>query len=316
MYSINNVKIELHADDYGQTVNTSRDILELMKMGRLDGISILPNMASSEEAILMMTEAISELQFVPLISVHLDLVEGRMLSEEGKLIPWKWKDLFLASYHMKVTAPDGTAGYKQTYESLKAEVASQLDCGIKYIERIHEAADAAGVAYTPQKLRIDSHQHAHMLPIVWKTIMEVVSECGYEVEYIRNSHELLGPFLKNASGSAWKPVNIIKNRILAFYAPKVERYIAGNSISGMYLWGLIMSGHMDMERIRRVMPDMIKRASKKGYSLELNIHPGMMLEEEMNPEIPEISAKEFYLSEDRMVENETVKVFHDYLKNY
>lgn len=306
MTVINGVEIEIHADDYGQTLNTSKDILELMKGGHLDGISILPNMSVCDDCIDLLKQSIKELPFLPLMSVHIDLVEGLMLSEAGKLIPWSWKDLFLYSLPFV-----GNSKFAQ----IKNEVRAQIKKGNEIIKELQNIAEKEGICFTPQKLRVDSHQHAHMLPVVWKAIMQVVCEDNYELEYIRNSHELISPFIKNTKGSHWRPVNIIKNRLLAIYAPKVESFDKTNHIKPMYLWGLIMSGHMDLERIKKVMPFMLKKCEEKGFSLELNIHPGKMLEEEQSKEVPDISAKDFYLTDDRRVEYDTVFNIHTYLNS-
>ena len=39
---------DIHADDYALTLNTSKDMLECMRAGKLDSISIVPNMLSFE----------------------------------------------------------------------------------------------------------------------------------------------------------------------------------------------------------------------------------------------------------------------------
>ena len=38
-------KPDIHADDYALTLNTSKDMLACMQAGRLDSISIVPNMS-------------------------------------------------------------------------------------------------------------------------------------------------------------------------------------------------------------------------------------------------------------------------------
>ena len=45
------LEIDIHADDYALTVNTSKDMLECMKAGRLDSISILPNMSCMKQSL-------------------------------------------------------------------------------------------------------------------------------------------------------------------------------------------------------------------------------------------------------------------------
>ena len=65
-----------------------------------------------------------------------------------------------------------------------------------------------------KKLRIDSHQHSHMIPVVWDALTDSINDEGFDPEYIRNSAEPLIPFLTKPSFvRTYRPVNIIKNRL-------------------------------------------------------------------------------------------------------
>ena len=74
----------------------------------------------------------------------------------------------------------------------------------------------------------------------------------------------------------------------------------------MYLWGLIMSGHMDEERIRQLLPDMEKTAEHNGRMLEILFHPGQVLREEISDEFSQEDAIAFHVSPDRSVEKQAV----------
>ena len=71
---------DIHADDYALTLNTSKDMLECMRAGKLDSISIVPNMLSFEPCMELLYGEIPHLPFLPCMSVHLDFVEGRSLA--------------------------------------------------------------------------------------------------------------------------------------------------------------------------------------------------------------------------------------------
>ena len=43
------VKIDIHADDFGESLHASKDILECLKNGKLDSISVLANMSCFEK---------------------------------------------------------------------------------------------------------------------------------------------------------------------------------------------------------------------------------------------------------------------------
>ncbi len=312
------VNIELHADDYGESVHTSEDILELMKAGCLDGISILANMHCFDETSQMLLDAVPELPYVPYLSVHIDVVEGRSLISEtaGDVLPWNWKKLFMVSYHIPVRDNGGChMRYNEVQTRITGEIRGQISRGWDLISRIYALADEHGIPCKSHGLRLDSHQHAHLIPVVWDALMQVVTEDSLTIEYVRTAHESFGVFFKHL-GQAWNPIGFIKNRILAVHAPKVEKYILSKGLKPAYMWGLLMSGHMDMDRIEVIMPDMIRKCVRRGYDLEINIHPGRMITSEMDDEIPRESAQSFYLSDNRCMEAQTVRAFHDRMREY
>ena len=302
-------RIDIHADDYALTVNTSKDMLDCMKAGKLNSISIVPNTSSFDQCMDMMYEAISSLPFLPLMSVHLDFVEGRSLAGSGEvplltradsdLMGLSWGGLFKLSY-----MPWKRGEAKR---QLKKEIKAQIERTQKAIDRCQEIAESNGIPCAQKGLRIDSHQHAHMIPVVWEAVTEVVEEEGYDLEYIRNSKEVLGVFL--AETSLWKtyrPVNFVKNRLLSLYSYKVDRYDKAHHKEQMYLWGLIMSGRMDYERIQKLYGAMNRKAERDNRVLEILFHPGITLPEEVTGEVAKEAVETFYLLEDRHIEKEAV----------
>ena len=156
-------------------------------------------------------------------------------------------------------------------------------------------------------IRIDSHQHAHMIPVVWEALAEVIEEERYEVEYIRNSREMLGVFLSELPlWKTYRPVNFVKNRLLALYSHRVDRYARAHQLKQMYLWGLVMSGYMDYDRIVKLYPKTAARAGRDGRVLEILFHPGLTLPEEVSEEIGAEAARDFYLRKDRHVEMDAI----------
>lgn len=303
------IELDVHADDYALTVHTSQDILECMKKGKLDSISVMVNMSCSGECFDMLIKAIPELPFLPKMSVHLDFVEGKclaggsevpLLARKGSdLIGLSWESLFILSFH--------PGKRKAAKEQLKKEIRAQLSVGQREIKRCMEEARKHHIPCAQKEMRIDSHQHAHMIPVAWEALTEVIAEENHTVEYIRNSKELLGVFL--ADFSLWKtyrPINFVKNRLLYLFSSKVDRYVEEHSMQRMYLWGLVMSGHMDYDRIVRLYPAMEKKAEKEHRKLEFCIHPGQMLDEEVTEEVGRRAAEDFYLYSDRRVEKDAV----------
>lgn len=302
-------KPDIHADDYALTVNTSKDMLECMRAGKLDSISIVPNMRCFEACMALFYKEIPKLPFLPLMSVHLDFVEGRSLAGKGAvpdlvregsdLMGLGWGGLFMASYL--------PGKRKRVKAQLKKEIKAQIAKAQSVIQKCMEIAARSGVSCAQEGLRIDSHQHAHMIPVVWEAVLEVVEEEGYQLEYIRNSKEVLGIFLTDMSlYKTYRPVNFVKNRLLFFYSHKVDRYCKRRGLAQMYLWGLVMSGRMDRARIEKLYPGMKRKAERDGRRLEILFHPGITMPGEVTPEIAREAAEDFYLRGDRHLEKEAV----------
>lgn len=302
-------KPDIHADDYALTLNTSKDMLACMRAGKLDSISIVTNMSCFEECMELLYEEIPKLPFLPLLSVHLDFVEGRCLAGSGQapdlvkkgsdLMGLGWGGLFLASYL--------PGKRKKIKAQLTCEIKEQLARGDRAAKRCLEIAGKAGIPCAQKGLRIDSHQHAHMIPVVWEAMLAAVKDEGYTVEYIRNSKEVLGVFLTDVSlYKTYRPINFIKNRLLSFYSHKADRYCKENGIKPMYLWGLVMSGRMDQKRIEKLYPKMLAKAKRDGRELEVLFHPGLMLADEVTDEVAGEAVEDFYRREDRHVEKEAV----------
>ena len=308
------VKTDIHADDYALTRNTSMDMLSCMKKGQLDSISIVPNMSCFEECMELFYAAIPKLPFLPRMSVHLDFVEGRCLAgaenaplltaDKGDLMGLSWGGVFLLSY-----LPWKRRAAK---EQLRKEIRAQLQTVWTAVRRAMDIARRHGVACKQKGLRIDSHQHAHMIPVVWEALTEVLAEEKYQVEYIRNSKEMMSAFVSQVSlWKTYRPVNFIKNRLLSLYSHKADRYSAAHGLEQMYMWGLVMSGHMDYDRISVLYPKIAAKAAKDGRVLEILFHPGLMLPEEVTEEIGKEAAEDFYLRQDRHIEMDAVGRIRD-----
>ncbi len=285
---MNKIKVDIHTDDFGYSLNTSKDILECMRQGCIDSISIICNTSYFEESMDLLYEAIPSLPFLPLISVHINIPEGK-----GELLPLSWSKLFFSNSSIK--------------NDLKKEIKKQIDTVNTSVKKCIEIAKDNNVKTSQKGIRIDSHVHTHPIPIVWKSLMEVIEEQKYDIEYIRNPKEPILPFLKNMNVSPkYELINIVKNRILMLYSHKIDKYCDKNNIEKMYMWGLVMSGHMDYERVKKVYNDMYNYALKKQRNLELLFHPGRALENEYCSEMSKEYFENANTSQNRTIEKETL----------
>lgn len=297
MANINDL-IDIHADDYALTVRTSEEMLALMRDGVLDSISIVPNNSCYRECMDMFRSCIPDLPYLPKMSVHLNLVEGLSLSlNDGSYITSTWRSLFIDSYR--------PFGKNVAKKRIKAEIAAQIEKAWDDIRDCINIARKHNIPCGQKGLRLDSHQHTHMIPIVWSALTKYLSESSIQAEYIRNSKEPLCVFFtKPALIGSYRPINMVKNRILYFFSHRPDKYDMASGYKQMYMWGLVMSGKMDAKRVRELFPALVEKAANDRRTLEILFHPGRMTEAERTPEIPKTSADDFYLSPDRDAEKQ------------
>lgn len=287
--------IDIHADDYAISLHASENLIERVKAGKLDSISIIPNMSCFGSCMGRLLEEWNNFPKKPLISVHINLMEGHCLSRvetvpdlvdsEG-YFKISWGSLLLASYN--------PMRYNRIKHQLQIEIQAQ-------IERIRNAEPAEC------ELRLDSHQHTHMIPIVFDAMMTVVRKQQHPVTFIRVAREPIMPFLTQISlYSSYSVTNIVKNVILNLYAGNVERKLRAMKIEPALLWGLVMTGHMDVDRVKKLYPSMLRICERKNKKMELLFHPGCVLAEEINEEYVKKGFVEFHLSEGRKIERHAV----------
>lgn len=291
------MKIDVHADDYGLTMNTSVDIMNGINAGKLNSISIMPNTTCFEKTREYFYTNIHEHK-KPAISVHLNFMEGYCVADKSKLsylvdeeglFNISWGKLVKYNYDFRIR--------KTVKEQLKIEIAAQLE---KTIQGYHLLDNG-------KKLRIDSHQHTHMIPIVMEAVIEVIKENDYPIEYIRISKEPWMVYLKKIKFlPSYRVINMVKVIILNWYAIKDVKLIKELNLFDMYLSGVFLSGRMDEIRVRELLPGLIKVAENKKVQLEVLFHPGSALVEEVGEEFNHPDANKFYLAPDRKVEYEAM----------
>lgn len=292
----NREQFDIHADDYGVSLQGAEDILECLKEGALDSISVIPNMSCFPACVERYGQEREHFPKEPLITVHLNMMDGRpllkkeevpdLVDEEG-FFSLTWGRLFLLNY---------SAGKKkkQVKEQLKKEFQAQINV----------VQEAFGL----QEIRLDSHQHPHMIPFVFDVLMELCDEKEGEVSFVRVAKEPLMPFLLQVSlYPTYSPANLIKNLLLNLYSVTAEKKLKKRNISYELMWGLLMSGYMDEERTKKLLPRMEKSAKKAGKKLEILFHPGRMKPEERTEEYRKEGFYRFYCSENREEEKRAVK---------
>lgn len=286
--------VDIHADDFALSENSDRDILQLCAEEKLDSISIIPNLECFETATRKFLSVQEKLNKKILVSVHLNFMEGKCCVEKSLLpdlvdsegfFTASWGKLFIWNYIPFMR--------KKIKIQLKTEILAQIKKCI-----------AANVI-DKNAIRIDSHQHPHMIPVVFDALKEAVLELendGCKIEYIRNTQDQILLY----GGKDIFSMNTIKCLILNFYSQKVKKYLVSKKLPVNYLCGVYFSGKMD-SRLKKVLPNFIKKADKQDWNIELLFHPGTMLKSELTSEFKKEGFNEFHLSENRKTEYNTLK---------
>jgi hypothetical protein len=154
---------------------------------------------------------------------------------------------------------------------------------------------------------IDSHQHTHMIPSVFKVLIKVLKDEKINAEYIRIPAEPLLPFITTPSlYFTYSPINLIKQWLLKFLWLINKNELKRYPIPTAYFFGILFSGKMDEKRVGKILPKYIKIAKKQCKDIEVLFHPGYLRENEAEFQNKNIVFESFYFSENRKTEFDCV----------
>lgn len=143
--------IVLCADDYGQDLEISQGIINLIKHKRLSAVSCLVTGPEWASAAIELTAFKSQVD----IGLHFNLTEGQALSQEfiakyGQNF-YSLKQLLQKSYSAQLDLP-----------TVKAELLAQIE---NFVSRLGFLPDY-----------IDGHQHIHQFPIIRQALLQVYQQ--------------------------------------------------------------------------------------------------------------------------------------------
>ena len=258
--------ILFHADDYGINRKQAQRILTCRSRGALNSVSLLVTGPEALECAALLPEDVR-------CRLHLNFREGPCLSDPS---------------HIKLLVDD--KGYfrlsfgellfwsvfrrKDMKEQLKRETHKQ-------IRRLQELMGEN------ISLRIDSHGHYHMIPVVWDALFECCRERQLEILELRIPAEPFGPIMKDTYLLLKAPVSgLIKNLIMhilyacnRIFGKQPEGFDFKNKVPVFF--GMIFTTRMTAVPVKRLLPSFIKIAAAGGRELELMFHPGGLSEEDV-----------------------------------
>lgn len=278
--------IYICADDYGLHHRMSACIRECAEQGALNKVSIFPNFDQLDLEQLKSNQNLS-------LSLHLNLVEGYCMADVTKVNlladeSGKLKHTFGGLFRLNLL--EAKKLEEQAYWEIKAQV-------LFWKSKLPKDAPVL----------IDSHQHTHVIPAVFRALVKVLQEENISLQYLRIPAEPLMPYLKTPSlYFTYSPVNLIKQWLLKLLWQKNKSLAKKYNIPTAYFFGILFSGKMDEKRVAKVFPKYRKLAEKKGHDIEVLFHPGYLEQRESEFLNKNIVFGKFYFSENRKTEYDTV----------
>lgn len=282
--------ITFHADDYGiNTIQTER-ILDCSPKngGVLNSVSIMPNSRHLNSTIPMLLNGVKK-------GIHINLAEGNSCANPED-IPLLVKDGvlyhgFLSLLSLSFIHP------KQLEDQLSTEILAQ----------IHSVTSHMDDNY---KIRIDSHVHCHMIPVVFRALCNALSRSGHEIEYIRFPTESIWIYLR--CPSIWKHIKLINMAKVLFlnFFGKINRHILrryGYEKNTGAFFGVVFTGRMYGRHILKILQCYTNYVEKSGKNLEVLFHPGGIHEGEEYLRGCNGGFKAVYNSEDREKEADMLR---------
>ena len=274
------------ADDYGMCDGVNLNIQKCIEKGALNKVSVFPNFDKID------LHKISENRNVN-FALHLNLVEGRCMAVAGEI------DLIA----------DEKGNMKNAFGGL---LKSSLLYRKKFEEQLYKEIKAQvlywkGILPDGVPFCVDSHQHTHMIPSVFRVLLKVLADEKINLEYMRIPAEPIMPYIKTPSlYFTYSPVNIIKQWLLKFLWMKNKGQAQKHKIPTAHFMGILFSGKMDEKRVGKILPKLKKLAEKDGKDIEVLFHPGYLEKAEPCFKEKNIVFDKFYLSQNRKTEFDSV----------
>lgn len=277
-----------HADDFGMNLGQSRRMLSYSTRcggdGALSSVSVMVNGPDARACAEILRPQLAGGDGADgdglLASLHVNLVEGPACAAAAEVPLLAGPDGMLRLGFGDMLARSIGPGSRELERQLEIEIGAQLD---RYLEFF---PDQRG------RLRIDGHQHFHLIPAVFRALWRAIRSRGCTVAHMRLPVEPVGPLLASPGSIARvPPVNWVKTAVLHLLwaacrltDPADAREAAGSSA---VFFGIAFSGRMVAEIIKGLLPAFEDLARRRGVPLEVLFHPAGLEdgEEPLNPEL-------------------------------
>jgi predicted glycoside hydrolase/deacetylase ChbG (UPF0249 family) len=286
------VNVILSADDIGLTASITDGIATCVQNQTVSSVSLIANGYAFDHAVRKIIETRPRF-----ISVHLNTVECPPVAKPSDI-----PDLLDHQGRLHLTFFKTVVKFlfstRSGRNSLRAQFKAEYRAQIKKVQR------ALGPA-TP--IRIDSHQHLHMIPFLFNILMELNQE--FRFAYVRMPRE---PFLLSSKlireWRVYRPASIVKNLLLKSLAWHNCKSIKSLGIphSDLFL-GVMFPGRSRPELTEHLVDLILAKCSNARTCVEILFHPGRASAEERDFWQRKILT-DYYVSEER--DRDAVRVVH------
>lgn len=282
------VNFIVNADDFGRSKGISDNISECLNVGILNSVSV-PATGHAVEYALKNFKDRSNVR----LAVHLDLVEHKPISSLDQVFHLIDKDgyfcfSFFSLWFKYFISPKKIK--TEMEQQVKTELRNQINLVKSYMPHQSE-------------INVDSHQHMHMIPFVFKIVLDLANE--QNIKYIRVSNEPFFIYIKTYYHlTNYLGPNLVKhfllNLLTKMYIPKL---INKNIKYPDYFIGTLFTGKMCYQAIKCALE---KIPEQTNATIEILFHackaiPG---EEHLWRRLPGL--KRYYFSKYRDMEKKEV----------
>lgn len=249
------MKIFYHADDFGIAYEQSKSILECYHSGMLNSISIILNSPQTLRSFELITDLVrnNKMRCV----AHLNFVEGKNVSTDTPHLTDS-NGYFNCTFSSLLKASFGINRI-----AIKNELIREIDAQLKIYSSLIQS----------NVISIDSHQHFHMIPIVWESLSEVISKNGYTVEYIRIPIDPIQPIIKKKYFFKIKPINYVKWGVLKLLQLINTKHAIPIAKVPTF-FGIPFTCEMNTDVLSTLLPEYEQISKESNTDLEIMFHLG------------------------------------------
>ena len=278
----------INADDYGLSKGINNGVIDCIKHGIVNGISIVPNGYAFKDGLKKIPS-----KKIKKISIHLNLVElqpispiekiRKIINQNNELNLNPFKLLFINFFYTKNKK-------KLISNQIEIEIENQIK---KVLNKINKKKYIIG---------IDSHYHIHVLPIVFKIIIKLTKK--YKINYIRIPAEsnIFNQFsFKYFFEFFINLPKVVLINLFSFYCK--SKYLNKSRLKhNRNFYGSLFSGNFSSDKFKKVL---FLAKKTNGNLTEIISHPGDIIVSEKKLWKNKSLIKN-YFSKKRIVEKEAL----------